>query len=109
MLNTITLKEHPELLRIVRKVSPKYRKHKAFLSEASSITNHGSYWDGGSRKSVWLVNSQGFVSAVPGPTAPSQFGGGGSITTPLPRGSYAVEVGVFRGKTATATITKGIG
>jgi len=107
-MKTITLKDEPALLNVVRKVAPKYRKHKAIVSESESFTNHGSFWDGGSRSTSYLVTNIG-ASPVPGPTSPPQFGGGGPVTTPVPKGSYIVTVGTFCGKTATVSIVIGTG
>jgi len=107
-MKTITLKDEPGLLNVVRKVAPNYRKHKAIVSESDSFENHGSFWDGGSRSSSYLVTNIG-ASPVHGPTAPSQFGGGGSVTIPVLKGQHIVTVGTFRGKTATVSIVIGTG
>lgn len=108
MSNIITLKDNPQMARIVKMVAPNYRKHKAILREADSFTNNGTFWDGSSRSSHWLVTGHS-VRAVPGPTAPGQFGGGKPVTIKLPVGSFVVTLGTFRGKTATASITVGTG
>ena len=101
----VTLKDYPELLNAVRAVAPRYRKHKAIVSDCgTTYTAHGSYWDSGSRESAFTVNQYGQVSAIPAPTAPPQFGGGEPITVDIPENGYIVVVGTFRGKTATAKI-----
>lgn len=100
----ITLKEHPEILRAIRAVAPKYRKHKAIVFEADKYTCHGSYWDGGSRESAFTVDNFGRVAPVHGATAPPQFGGCGSVEVPVPVCGYIVVLGTFRGKPATAKV-----
>lgn len=104
MSNIIDLKSNPDVLRLIRLVSPKYRKHKAIVRRANQYTNHGSYWDGGSRSSAFLVDAANRVRPVEGPSAPRHFGGGEPVTIDIPAHGAVVVVGTFRGKTATATV-----
>ena len=55
MLETIELKQRPELKKIVTAAFPNYKKHKAFLSQFSEL-NINSYWDGGSKSEYVCVH-----------------------------------------------------
>lgn len=102
----LTLKDHPELLKIIKAVAPDYRKHKCFLYIAESIELQGTYWDGGSRSSYSAVNLKTFQSGNAQQYAPPQFGG--PVDTPrceIPENVAIVSTGTFCGKTATASIT----
>ena len=108
MSKIITLKENPELLRVVRLAEPRYRKHKAIYSEQKRFTVHGSYWSGGSKESSCIVTPTGKVQHIVMGTAPPHFGGAGPIIIDIPAGHYIVTTGIFCGKTATVKIVKGI-
>lgn len=103
-MQTITLKDYPQLRDVVRLVSSGYRKHKAFLTDTDTVTPSDTYWSGGSVRSYYCVNN-GSVSRVPAPTAPPQFNGG-KYADPfaIPPGGYVVSIGSFCGKTAIAHI-----
>ena len=104
-MKTVTLKDHPEVLRAIRAADPTYRKQKAFLFVSERVTLSGTYWDGGSRSEYTAVNLTTGRSAGAPQYAPPQFGG--PRTAPevdLPPDVSIVETGTFCGKTATATI-----
>ena len=102
-METITLKEYPEIKAVIQRVGS-YRKLKAFLSITDRVTPHGTYWDGGSRSCYFHIRKDGVVHVVPAPTAPPQFGGGEPQRFNIPAGDYVVCTGTFRGKTAFAHV-----
>lgn len=109
MSNIVTLKERPDIQKIIRAVAPKYRKHKAVLDEhTKGVYPTGTYWDGGSVSSYFHVKVSklgGYlVSPVPAPTAPPQFGGGEPKPFAIPAGDAVVKLGTFRGKPSYATV-----
>jgi hypothetical protein len=123
-METLTLKQAPDIARIVKFAFPDYRKKKAFLSVFSSTygVNINSYWDGGSRSEFAVVNMEtGERLALPTRTHPFYevrnkgmantenqhvtIDGGGNITLKfLPEGFALVEAGAFCGKPATAHV-----
>ena len=100
----INLKDVPAISRLVKIVSPKYRKHKAIVFERDTYTNNGSQWDGGSRQYAAFVYSDGTTATVPGQSSPEQFGGCGPVTVDIPENGAIVVLGIFRGKPATASV-----
>lgn len=105
MTQIINLSEHPEVLRIIRAVDPKYRKHKAIIVVTETVSISGTYWDGGSRSSYAAVNMKTLVVGNAPSYNPPQFGGPQAAPrTKIPEGAAIVQVGVFCGKTATATV-----
>lgn len=101
----VDLKDHPELIRVIRAVDPKYRKHKAIVHVAAKVALSGTYWDGGSRSSYAAVNLTTLAVGSAGGYAPPQFGG--PRTDPevdLPEGAVIVRTGTFCGKQAAATV-----
>lgn len=105
MSKSIDVKSAPELLRVVRAVDPKYRKHKVILCVYEQVTLSGTYWDGGSRSSYTAVDIKtGRVGPAP-QYNPPQFGG--PVEAPrvdIPDGVAIVETGFFCGKPKTATV-----
>lgn len=105
---TITLKEHPDIARLIRAAAPKYRKHKATVEYVDHVTPYGTYWSGGSCNSYWHVRAStmgGYiVGPVPGPTAPPQFGGGEAKRFDIPEGDAVIKLGTFCGRPATAHV-----
>lgn len=103
----VELKSHPEVLRVIRAVSPSYRKAKAIIVTAERVELNGTYWDGGSRSSycgVDLASMREVGNGAP-QYAPPQFGGPRiTPTVELPEGRAIVKLGTFQGKTATATV-----
>lgn len=75
MFNIVNLKDHPEVLRIIRFADPKYRKHKGIVAVAKEVELDGTYWDGGSRSSYTAVNMETGVCKTAQGYAPPQFGG----------------------------------
>ena len=105
-MQTIELKARPEFKRVICAAAPNYKKHKAFFNVASSLTLHGTYWDGGSRSTYTAVRlADGFSLGAP-QYAPPQFGGPREAPIVLiPVGVAIVETGTFCGKPATASVT----
>jgi len=104
-MQTLTLKEHPEALRVIRAAAPDYRKHKAILRVSPAVALSGTYWDGGSRSTYTAVNLQTMRASAADQFDPPQFGG--PATAPevsIPEGVAIVQTGYFCGKTATAII-----
>lgn len=55
-LQTVELKEHPEVKRVILAAFPGYKKHYAFVSEFGPNGHSiNSYWDGGSRNEYAIV------------------------------------------------------
>jgi hypothetical protein len=104
-METVTLKDRPDLLKIIKAVDPKFRKHRAFLHVRNEVSMHGTFWDEGSRSSYFLVNTAtGSVTAMPH-HAPPQFGGPRETPTyKLAPGQAMVEMGVFCGRPTTPGI-----
>lgn len=101
----LELAKHPELTRVIRAVAPKYRKHKVIVNVTESVTLHGTYWSGGSRSTYHAVNLSNMVCSGSPRYNPPQFGGPqADPQVVLPEGAAIVSLGVFCGKTATATI-----
>jgi hypothetical protein len=104
-METITLKDRPDLQKIVKMVDPKCRKAKAFLHRRNEVALSGTYWDGGSRSSYYLVNLATNEVTAAGRDAPVQFGG--PRVDPVQKievGFAVVELGTFCGKPATPAI-----
>jgi hypothetical protein len=123
MLQTITLKNAPEVRRVILTAFPSYRKQGAFLSvfpESGESIN--SYWDGGSRdeyaivelatlqrKSLPTRTHPYFDVAVRGlcgaETQDLVVDHVGNITLKhLPEGFALIRAGTFCGKPATAHV-----
>lgn len=104
-MQTVTLKDHPEVLRAIRAADPTYRKTKAFIYTRESVTLHGTYWDGGSRSTYTAVElATGRNKGAP-QYAPPQFGGPRQAPeVQIPPDVVIVETGTFCGKPATATV-----
>jgi hypothetical protein len=105
IMDKYVLKQHPDLRQIVEAACPRYRKHHAYVVVADRVTLSGTFWDDGSRSTYVAVDllSRRVKSAPQ--YDPPQFGG--PRETPvvtLPENVVIVEVGVFRGKQATATV-----
>lgn len=101
----VELKNHPELMRVIRAADSTYRKHKAIVNAYPSIELSGTYWDGGSRSTYTAVNLTTFKSSAAAQYAPAQVGG--PRETPrcdIPEGVAIVKTGVFCGRTAAATV-----
>lgn len=104
-MQTVTLKDHPEILRAIRAADPTYRKTKAFLFVRESVTLGGTYWDGGSRSTYTAVDLASGRSKGAPQYAPPQFGGPRQAPeVTLSPDVAIVKTGVFQGKTATATV-----
>ena len=103
MFTKIQKNELPEPLQYALK-RLNYRKKSASVSELESVTCSGTYWDGGSIRSYYTVNSNGEVNPIITPSAPPQFGGSAVPTVTVPKNGWIVSTGVFCGKTATAFI-----
>jgi hypothetical protein len=123
-INTVQLKDAPEVKAIIEKASGKYSKRKAYISV---FPEHGiqfnSYWDGGSKSYYTVIElatmrvkdtpmtsthpyfdvaRQGFVNME---TADVAVDSKGNLTLKrLPEGFALVETGIFCGKTATAHV-----
>jgi hypothetical protein len=121
MLQTINLKQHPEVAAIIKAAFPSYKKHNAFLREFCP-TNINSYWDGGSKDYFALVDLD-TMRAVPMPSSTHPFyevasrglanketqviesDHVGNLTLKVLPENYAlVSCGTFCGKPATASI-----
>jgi len=104
-METVTLKQHPEILRVIRAAAPDYRKQQAYLIVCERVTLSDTYWDGGSRSEYAAVNLTTGRHAGAPQYAPPQFGG--PRTAPevdLPAGVAIVRTGTFCGKPATAAV-----
>ena len=120
---TVTLKDSPDVRRVVQVAFPAYKKHSAFLS---AFGEHGksinSYWDGGSR-SVYVVVDMTTGKQHPLPTSTHPYfdiaarglanasdphvtvDHVGNVTLKhLPEGFALVQGGTFCGKQATAHV-----
>jgi hypothetical protein len=103
--NIIDLKSNRELLLFMKRAMPHYRKHKVIVVNTDSVEPHGTSWDGGSRSSYAIYSKNGdYKGMVPAPTAPPQFGGGYAKPYTLAADEIVISAGIFRGKTATATL-----
>ncbi len=122
-MQTIELKNAPDIKRVVLAAFPTYKKHKVMLSV---FGEHGvsinSYWDGGSRSEYVVVDmATGKRHALPTHSHPYfdvsrrglastenadvQVDHVGNVTLKhLPEGLALVEAGTFCGKPATAFI-----
>lgn len=122
-MQTLSMKQHPEIARIVRAAFPGYKKHNVFLS---AFGEHGhsinTYWDGGSRDCYALVDlATGQQRSLPTRTHPyfdvvragvaNQENEAiavdhvGNVTLKvLPEGVALVQGGTFCGKPATAHV-----
>ena len=119
MLNTVELKQSPEVKRVVNAAFPLYRKAKAWLSVfPEGGVNVNSYWDGGSRAEYAVVNlATGDRLQLPTSTHPYfdvhgtensevvSVDARGNITLKaIPEGFALVAAGTFCGKQATAHV-----
>ena len=121
-MQSVTLKDNPEIRRIVNSAAMNYRKQKAYVSEFSGKVNISSYWDGGSKSYYTIVNlATGLCRNLPTSTHPYfdiAVQGMANQETPdvesdergnlylrrLPQGFALVETGIFMGKTAPAHV-----
>lgn len=105
MNSILELKDHPEILRVIRFASPKYRKHKCILVVATTVSLDGTYWSGGSVSSYTAVNMETGACRTMAAVNPPQFGGPKqSPNVELPEGAAIVKLGFFCGKPSTATV-----
>lgn len=123
MMQTIELKNAPDLKRLVLAAFPDYRKKSVFLSVFGEHgVNVNSYWDGGSRSTYVLVNLATMQrKAMPTASHPyfdiARQGMAGQETPDvavdhvgtvtlkrLPEGIALIKGGTFCGKPATAHI-----
>lgn len=105
MYQSISLKERPDIARIVKAVDPKYRKQKATLHRgATRVTPTGTSWSGGSISHYTHVTKHLATRHVPSPTAPREFGGGEPQPFEIPEGEAVVVTGTFCGKKAYAAV-----
>ena len=101
----IILKEYPALHTAIKKALPRYKKHKAILVFADTITPNDTYWDGGSRSGYAVYNRDGkFISGIDAPGAPPQFGGSKPIPHKIAPDTMVLKTGTFRGKQAIVFI-----
>jgi hypothetical protein len=122
-INTVQLKDAPEVKAIIENASGKYSKRKAYISvfpESGIPIN--SYWDGGSKTYFAVIDlatmrrkdlpssthpyfdvaRHGFTNME---TADVAVDSKGNLTLKrLPEGFALVETGIFCGKTATARV-----
>ena len=101
----VNAKEQPELLRIVRAVSPSYRKHTLMVCFTDHVELTGTYWDGGSRSTYTAVCLATLQTSTASQFAPAEFGG--PKKTPsceIPEGFAIVETGTFCGKPSEAYV-----
>ena len=104
-MSVLKVKEHPRIKALVKRTFPKYRKHSVIVFDHGAFTNHGSYWDGGSRQFYATCNKHGGrLNWVNGPSSPPQFGGGDPVRVELDDDTVGLCTGTFRGKQATLTI-----
>lgn len=105
-MQTVDLKSHPEIKRVILAADSSYKKHKAFFNVKETVTLHGTYWDGGTRSTYTAVSIVEGKSKGAPQYPPAIFGG--PQTAPqitIPQGIAIIETGVFCGKTATASVT----
>lgn len=121
-MTTVTLKDSPEVKRIVLAAFPNYRKQRAFVSAFDGEININSYWDGGSKDEYALVHlATGQRKTLPTSTHPffeiANRGMANQETDDvrtdhvgnvylkrLPAGFALVAAGTFCGKPATAHV-----
>lgn len=101
---TYVLKDVPSLKALINVALP-YRKTKAFVTLADTVTLSGTYWDGGSRSTYTAVNIATLRVATAKQYNPPQFGGPTMAPkVELPPGVAIVEHGTFCGKPSTARV-----
>lgn len=117
----VTLRDAPEIKRLIVAVFPGYKKHKAYVSGFDGGVNVNSYWDGGSRDEYGLVDIRtGRAGKLPTATHPyydvarhgvegenslvSVDARGNVTLKALPDGVALVSAGTFCGKPATAHV-----
>jgi hypothetical protein len=104
-MQTLTLKDNPELKTIIKAAFPDYRKQNCFVHVSTECTLSGTYWDGGSRSTYVAVNLSTKRSAGAPQYDPPQFGGPQrDPKCAIPAGIAIVKSGTFCGKTAIAQI-----
>jgi hypothetical protein len=118
-MNRITLKNAPEVKRVILAAFPTYKKHDCFITPFyESGVRVNSFWDGGSKSYFVLVHLTTLEhKALPsqshpyfdlhnttGETPDILFENGCATLKRLPAGIALVEGGIFCGKTATAHI-----
>ena len=82
----------------------RYRRHDIIIMDCDSVELSGGYWDGGSRSWYAIYTPPTTIHTLRYPKTPPQFGGADPEPFEIPRGSYVVEGGIFRGKGAHLTI-----
>ena len=122
-MQTLELKQYPEVKAAILAAFPNYRKHRAYVS---AIGEHGvrinSYWDGGSRKEFGIVElASGRSHGLPTASHPyfdvARNGAAGTENAAisvddrgnatlkiLPDGFALIQAGTSCGKPATAHI-----
>lgn len=100
-----SLKNAPEVKRVIQAADPSYKKHSAVLVQCESVELHGTYWDGGSRYTYTAVELATFRVKDAPQFNPPQFGGPqSSPVVTIPEGIAIVKTGTFCGRTASATV-----
>ena len=101
----VELKDYPFLKNWILRVVPGYKKHKAIIVFIDGVEMHDTSWDGGSRSSYSFVNTATGAAVYAAQYNPPQFGGPRvAPRMDLPSGTIGISTGLFRGKTATATV-----
>ena len=104
-MQTVTLKDAPEIARLVKAAAPDYRKRQAFIFISDDVSLSNTYWDGGSRSTYTAVNLETLRASTAEQFAPPQFGGPRvAPKVKIPDGACIVETGTFCGKPATASV-----
>jgi hypothetical protein len=103
MYQTVEVKQHPELKRLLQAADPSYKKHKVSVHVCKSVSMHDTYWSGGTRYTCTAVRLDN-CKAVTGPQFNPPNFGGPSPTVEIPVGVAIVKTGIFCGKTAQASI-----
>ena len=105
MFQKLSLKDHPEVRRVIQAAAPQYRKREVYFNVEETVALTGTYWSEGSHYSYHAIElTTGRTVAAP-QFDPPQFGG--PRVTPrvaIPEGIAIVRTGTFCGKPATASI-----
>lgn len=105
-MSYLNLANNAAVKKLVLAADPAYRKHKASLNVADTMTLSGTYWDGGSRSTYTAVDIATGRASTAEQFAPPQFNGPSAAPrVAIPDGIAIVETGTFCGKPATARVT----
>lgn len=99
----VKLKQSPEVKRLILAADSSYKKHDAYIIQATSVKLNDTYWASGSRGTYTAVDMITGRSQGAPQYNPPQFGGK-TPSVEIPENVAIVKTGIFCGKTSVAFV-----